>query len=283
MAGFPSSARVFSIDTPKATMRVAQDGSGPDILWIPGGDAPAEYWIEQWERFCADFRCTSYDPRGVGETTAVEPPWTIEDFADDCAEIIRRCCTPPVILTGLSMGGLITQAVAIRYPDLVRLAIPMGTAAYIDGFTRDWMQAEIDFRRAGHRLPVDFATCHYAAFAYPARALADPEVWAKVKAAYGPRFGERDPEMLIAQWQACLDFDCREALKTCDVPIHAIGFTEDVQTPPTMVRAVADHARHGMYHEIEGLGHVSFTRHAPDAVARKLRAIIAQAQAADGA
>lgn len=276
MDGFSSSTRLFRIDAPGASMRVVQDGSGPDILWIPGGDSTAEYWIEQWERFAQDFRCTSYDPRGAGETTAVDPPWTIDDFADDCAEVIRSCCAPPVILTGLSMGGLITQAVAIRHPDLVRLAIPMGTAAYIDGFTRDWMQAEIDFRRAGHRMPVDFATCHYAAFAYPARALADPAIWDKVKAAYGPRFGERDPDQLIAQWQACLDFDCRVALKSCNVPIHAIGFAEDVQTPPPMVRAVASHARNGTYHEITGLGHVSLMRHAPGTVADKLHEIINQ-------
>ncbi len=271
---FSSTTHVFTHESPNAAMRVAQDGQGPDIVWVPGGDAPAEYWIEQWDRFTYDFRCTSYDPRGVGETTSVAPPWTIEDFADDLADLIRAHCKAPMVVTGLSMGGLITQALAIRHPDLVRLAIPMGTAAYIDGFTRDWMQAEIDFRKAGHKMPVDFATCHYAAFAYPARALSDPEVWSKVKTAYGPRFGGRDPEQLIAQWQACLDFDCRETLKSCPVPIHAIGFTEDVQTPPSMVREVARHAANGTYHELEGLGHVSFTRHRPDDVAALLRRII---------
>ena len=51
------------------------------------------------------------------------------------------------------MGGLITQQVAIDYPDLVKLAIPMGTSAYIDGFTRDWMEAEVQLRRDGISLP----------------------------------------------------------------------------------------------------------------------------------
>lgn len=222
-----------------------------------------------------DFRCTSYDPRCVGETACDPPPWTIEALADDCAELIRACCALPVILVGLSMGGLITQAVAIRHPDLVRLAIPMGNAAFVDGFTRDWMQAEIDASKAGFRMPIDFATCHYAAFAYPARALWDPGVLAQVKAAYGPRFGDRNPAQPIARWQACLDFDCREALASCPVPVRAIGFTEDVQTPPAMVREAAERARHGTYHEIERLEHVSFTRHAPEVVASRLRAIIA--------
>ena len=82
---------------------------------------------------------------------------------------------------------------------------------------------------------------------------------------------------LIDQWQACLDFDCREELKSCLVPIHAIAFSEDLQTPPQMVRVVADCARHGYYHELPGLGHVSVTRHRAELVNEKLAEIIGAA------
>ena len=65
------------------------------------------------------------------------------------------------------------------------LAFQKGVGADLPAFhwrgecdLRPFRQAEIDMRRAGRSLPTDFATCHYAAFAYPARALADPVVWA---------------------------------------------------------------------------------------------------------
>lgn len=173
------------------------------------------------------------------------------------------------------MGALITQQIAIDYPRLVRLAIPMGTAAYIDGFTRDWMQAEIDFRKDGLQLPDYFLAPHYAAYALPAKSLGDPDTWAKVKSAYTERFARRDPQGLIDQWQACLDLDCRDALKTCPVPIHAIAFAQDLQTPPAMVRLVADCAMTGFYHEIPGLGHVSLSRDQPQVVNDKLAEIMA--------
>lgn len=271
---FDPSVKITTVNGSSATSRVAQQGSGPDIVWVPGGDSPAEAWRAQMRDFADRFRSTSYDPRGVGETTSSPAPWTIADFARDCAEIIEQCCEPPVVLAGLSMGALITQQVAIDYPDLVRLAIPMGTAAYIDGFTRDWMQAEIDLRRDGIELPGYFLAPHYAAYALPAQALGDPQIWEPVKQAYTERFAEREAQDLIDQWQACLDFDCREELRGCPVPIHAIAFSEDVQTPPQMVRVVADCAPQGHYHELPGLGHVSVTRHRADLVNAKIAEII---------
>ena len=274
---FDPGVEIFTVAGSETTSRVARIGSGPDIVWVPGGDSPAEAWRAQMMHFADRFRSISYDPRGVGATIAPPAPWRIEDFARDCAEIIERCCAPPVVLAGLSMGALITQQVAIDYPGLVRLAIPMGTAAYIDGFTRDWMQAEIDLRRDGVELPEYFLAPHYAAYALPAGALADPDIWQPLKRAYTERFAARAPRDLVDQWQACLDFDCREALRSCPVPIHAIAFSEDLQTPPAMVRVVADCAQNGFYHELPGLGHVSVTRHRPDLVNAKIAEIIAAA------
>ena len=272
--GFGHAARTITVHAGEVSTRVVQQGSGPDILWIPGGDAAAEYWVELFPYFTDSFRCTSYDPRGVGKTVAPAPPWSIGDFARDCAAIIESACKLPVALIGLSMGGLIAQQVAISFPNLVRLVIPMGTAARITGFTRDWMEAEIEFRKMGFRMPARFAACHYAAFAYPAAALGEIGTWERIRDAYELRFGNRDPERLVAQWQACLDFDCRKQLATCAVPVHAVAFSEDVQTQPEMVREVAEISPNGVYHEIPGLGHVSFARHRPDVVADLLRRIL---------
>ena len=280
MSAFPTfgpDATTRTVSANGVTMRVVEQGSGPDVIFIPGGDAPAEAYVHQFRLLSDAFRCIAYDPRGVGETTAPPAPWTMADFARDCAAVIEACCEEPAVVTGLSMGGLITQQVAIDFPQLVRLAIPMGTAAYIDGFTRDWMQAEIDLRKDGVVLPDYFLAVHYAAYAYPAKALHEPELWSAVKEAYTARFGGRDPKDLIDQWEACLDFDCRAALPRCEVPMHVIAFSEDVQTAPSMCKVVADLAADGHFHEIAGLGHVSLLRHRPEVVAAKLREIVLEA------
>lgn len=260
------------------TMRVVVGGAGPDVVFVPGGDQTAEAYSQQFAHLCDRFRCISYDPRGAGDTVSPAPPWTMQDYAADCAAIIDAFAGGRAVVSGLSLGGLVTQATAIAYPEKVRLAIPMGTSAYIDGFTRDWMQAEIDLRREGIRLPDYFLAPHYAAYAFPAKALGDPVLWAEVKESYTARFRDRDPQDTIEQWQACLDFDCREALRSCPVPFHVIAFSEDVQTPPAMCRVVSDLVPNGAFYEIAGLGHVSMVRHRPERVAAKLAEILVQSE-----
>ena len=97
--GFTDAFAIRRIETGGTAMRVAQIGGGPDIVWVPGGDSPAEAWVLQMTAFSDRFRSTSYDPRGVGQTVSAPGPWTIADFARDCAGLIEQVCRPPVILT----------------------------------------------------------------------------------------------------------------------------------------------------------------------------------------
>jgi len=277
MSAFPrfgENAQTQTLTADDVTMRVVIAGDGPDVIFIPGGDQTAEAYSQQFARLSDVFRCIAYDPRGAGDTVCSPSPWSMADYARDCAAVIDNICGGEAVVTGLSLGGLVTQQVAIDFPDRVQLAIPMGTAAYIDGFTRDWMQSEIGLRKAGVRLPESFLAPHYAVYAFPAKALHDSALWEEIKERYTHRFANRDPADLIAQWEACLEFDCREQLRNCPVPFHVIGFSEDVQTAPAMCRVVADLVPNGVFHEIAGLGHVSMISHQPDVVAAKLREIV---------
>jgi len=252
-----------------------QAGIGPDIVWIPGGDAVAESWQDQIEAFRGDFRNTAFDPRGAGRTVSRRaPPWSIADYAADVAALIRAKCEPPVFVCGLSMGALITQQLALDYPELVRCAIPMGTVAKATGFCREWMIAEVEFRRRGGELTTPFAVTHYAAFCYPSEVLGDEALWAKIREPLYAAYGHRASAMLIAQWQACIDFDCVQRLPDCKVPIHVIAFAEDLQTPAQHGRRVAELAGDGHFHLLAGMGHASVQGHKPELANECIRNIL---------
>ncbi len=265
------------LELPAATLFYEQSGSGPDIVWLAAGDNPGSNWRRfQTPAFEPGFRNTTYDARGVGATRSASPaPWDIAEHAGDLAALIEEVCTPPVHLVGLSMGSLIAVQVAHDRPELVRCAIVMGTCVRKTGFIREWEEAEIALRRAGGELPPAFATAHYAMQYYPAEVLGDDEVWERIKPFVAADFADRDGAALAAQWQACLDFDSSELLPRIAVPIHAVAFAQDVQTPPRRVREVAALAADGHYHELEGLGHGSAFGHRPDAVNDCIRSILA--------
>lgn len=128
-----------------------QVGEGPDIVWVSGGGGLADDWDPyQLPYFKHGFRNTTFDNRGIGTTECTSPlPWTLADFARDTAELIRSVNEPPVALVGLSLGGAIVQQVAIDYPDLIRVAIPMGTGTWSVEWGRDYQMAEVEFHR-GH-------------------------------------------------------------------------------------------------------------------------------------
>lgn len=259
-----------------ATLHYDQSGDGPDIVWLSAGDHPGANW-RRWQvpAFEPGWRNTTYDARGVGQTRSeTDSPWPISIHAEDVIQLIEEVCTPPVALIGLSMGSLIAVQTAHDRPDLVACVAAMGTCVRKTGFIWEWEEAEIELRRSGATLPKEFATAHYALLYYPAEVLGDDKLWAELRSFIASDFSDRDGAMLAAQWQACLEYDSSDLLPKIGVPIHAVAFSEDVQTPPQRVRQVAELAGNGHFHLLQGLGHGSAFGHRPDEVNACLRDIV---------
>ncbi len=241
----------------EASIHYVQHGAGPDVVFVAGGGGLATDWHPyQIPFFEREFRCTTFDNRGIGATECDIPlPWPLESFARDTAELIEAVCEPPVALVGLSLGGAIVQQVAIDFPGLLRCVVTMGTGARSVGWGWDYQKAEIDWRKEGNRLDGPMAVVHNAAMMFPARVLGDRELWPRLRADLESWLSTDDNERsLIPQWEACLLYDQMESLPECRVPMHVIAFSEDVQAPPQDGREVAELAPAAEYHEFRGHG-----------------------------
>ena len=254
-----------------------QSGAGIDIVWLAGGDMPGSSWHPYQLPDFQNFRNTTYDARGVGETVSHSTsPWPISVHANDCISLIEQVCEPPVFLAGLSMGSCIAQEISLIRPDLVTASILMGACAQKSGFIGEWESAEIALRRSGFELPADFAIAHYALLMYPASVLGNDQLWAKLKPLVIQDYGYRDPQSLADQWQACVEYDSLDRLPSCAVPLHVIAFSEDTQTPPTRGKLIADTAPLSSFHLLDGLGHCSLYGHQPEKVNQCIRSILSQ-------
>jgi pimeloyl-ACP methyl ester carboxylesterase len=255
------------VDTGESNLHYEQLGQGPDIVWVGGGGTMGKDWQRfQTPHFARRFRNTTFDNRGIGQTSCRAPmPWSMADFARDLAALIARVCTPPVALVGTSLGSAIVQQLAIERPDLVRVAVLMGTGAWSTGWGWDYQEAEIEFRKGGGTLGGMMGVAHYAAMLYPARALGDRELWPKLKALMLEWMDSGENETsLVPQWDASLRFDQRKDLPKVRVPVHVLAFAEDVQAPPQDGEEVARLIPGARLHLLEGMGHGSWYGHAHD-------------------
>ena len=172
------------------------------------------------------------------------------------------------------MGALIVQEMLLKYPQLCRFGIAMGTSGAKSGYIHEWEEAEINLRNSGIKLPSEFTLAHYALLMYPSEVLGDDQLWEKCKPIVERAYSDRDNEMLSAQWQACLEYSALEELPNCERTLHVIAFDQDMQTPPARGKIVSDAASDGHFHLLKGLGHCSLFKHKPKVVADKIREII---------
>jgi 3-oxoadipate enol-lactonase len=254
-------------EVPGASIAYEQFGEGHDVVWIAGGGGLGSDWHKyQMPYFEHHFRNTTFDNRGIGGTTCEEPmPWPLVKFSDDTSALIEQVCEPPVTLVAISFGSAIAQQVAIDRPDLVQSAIVMGTGSRSVSWGWDFQKAEIDLRKAGGKLDGMFAVCHYAAMLYPAKVLGDRELWPRLRADLEDWLSTDDnEESLIPQWESCLLYDQTDELPACQVPMHVVAFSEDIQAPPQDGQELAEAAGNATYHEFEGMGHGSIYGHRDD-------------------
>ncbi len=91
-------------------------GEGPPLLLISGTGHDHTFWSGQAPRFEQEFRCVVFDNRGVGESDAPPPGYSLADMADDAAAVLDAAGIEQAHVMGFSMGGHIAQELCLRYP-----------------------------------------------------------------------------------------------------------------------------------------------------------------------
>lgn len=117
------------------TTEVRKTGNGPAILMIQGLGTDHRAWDPVVAHLAPHLRCITYDNRGVGSASAAHESLTVDELADDAAELIRALGDEPLHVCGVSLGGAIAMNLASRYPELVRSLALHSAAAYPDGRT----------------------------------------------------------------------------------------------------------------------------------------------------
>lgn len=96
----------------------------PAILLIMGAQSSMVWWEEDFcEQIAAAGRFViRYDNRDVGRSTTYElgnPTYSFEDMADDAVGVLDAYGVNKAHIIGMSMGGMLTQMIALRHSSRV--------------------------------------------------------------------------------------------------------------------------------------------------------------------
>lgn len=116
-------------------LAVESVGEGPVVLMLPGLGYGSWSWCRQIPDLAIDHQVVAVSNRGSGQSDKPTGPYSIEQMAEDSAEILDGLGAGPAHVVGASMGGYIALTLAVRHPSLVKSLVLVATSVGGPGST----------------------------------------------------------------------------------------------------------------------------------------------------
>jgi pimeloyl-ACP methyl ester carboxylesterase len=254
-------------------------GEGDPVVLVCGTVMPASLWsltgiVDRFQS--AGYQVITFDLRGIPPSEVPPPPYDVDDMVADSVGLIESVVSDRCHIMGNSLGGLISQEVARRRPDLCRSAIMWVGIGNFSTFGRELMRATVDECQRGDMAP-SLITMNTLRDCMPPVALQDDEQVEsvlKVLASLGEpptnpgRLGHYSADLAWAE------LDHLTKLKELQVPALAIAHEHDVYFPPSHVRRAAEEVPNCEYVEIRNASHIAF--HKVDEILPHMLAFLAK-------
>lgn len=112
-----------------ARLHHERSGRGEPLLWITGFTISAAVFDPVLHLYEPSLTCVRYDNRGAGRSSAHLRPTTTAELAADAAGLMDALGLESAHVYGVSMGGMVAQELALRFPERVRALVLGGTGA----------------------------------------------------------------------------------------------------------------------------------------------------------
>lgn len=124
-------------------------GEGPAVLLLHPLAVDRHFWDSTAEALDG-FELLTYDFPGHGQTPPPPATMTVEDLAEQAAGLLRDAGVQRASVVGVSLGGLVAQALATAHPGLVdHLAVVDAVATYPEALRQQWRDRQVSVREQG--------------------------------------------------------------------------------------------------------------------------------------
>lgn len=121
---------------------------GEPLLLLHGLGSDNSGWILQRRAFGDRYACIAVDNRGTGRSDKPHGAYRLEQMADDAAAVLAHAGVGPVHVMGASMGGVLSQILAVTHPELVRTLVLACTACRQQPWRRELFEGWIELAQA---------------------------------------------------------------------------------------------------------------------------------------
>ena len=108
----------------------------------------ATSWVFQTKTFAQRYRLLQYDCRGQGQSEHPVEPYTMEGHADDLVGLLGELGYRSAHVAGISYGGEVAQAFALKYPKMTRSLVLADTVSEVGDELRIVVSSWIDALRS---------------------------------------------------------------------------------------------------------------------------------------
>ncbi|MCC7487486.1 MAG: 3-oxoadipate enol-lactonase [Burkholderiales bacterium] len=208
------------------------EGSGPWLTMSHSLACDLHMWDPQMAGLTGGFRVLRFDTRGHGASSAPKGDYTLEDLADDVKGLLDGLGIRQTHWAGLSMGGMIGQAFALRYPGVFQSMVLADTTSRLPPDAgKMWVDRVRIAREQGMGGLVDATLARW--FTGPYR---DSRKDVMERIANGIR--ATPVEGFAGCCHAISKVDYLDRLKEIKVPALVIVGEHDLGTPPEAARAI---------------------------------------------
>lgn len=227
-------------------------GEGDAVLFLHGIGGNRGNWDDQIARFSQAYRAIALDFRGYGDSDAIEGAFKFADFVDDALSVLDELHIERTHVVGLSMGGLIAQALYARAPARVislglvacrSAAEPLLPKTRRDTFIRDRLEP----LRTGGPEALALAL---------APSLMGQHATSKARELVMASLRKVRPDSYLRVMEARMSVPPFLNPSTIKVPTLVVGSEEDQVAPLQQVRELANAITGAGLLVIEGAGHL---------------------------
>ncbi len=208
------------------------------LVMVHGAGGSSATWFFQSKGLSSDFHTIAIDLNGHGRSKDFSEEDTLESYVKDVISVLSEFKDP--FLMGHSMGGAVSQIVALQNPEMIKGLILVGTGA----------------RLKVHPMIFDMLANDFDAYVQSvAEFMFDESTPDEIKVASQAEVRKCPVHIIERDFQACNSFDIMGQVANINIPSLIIVGENDKMTPPKYAQYLHQHISGSTLEIIPDAGH----------------------------